>query len=402
MVWLKKGGISLSSIRDFLRDALVQADHLLLALCVSVNLLGIALIYSATRYDATLHSYPVKQVIAMGIGIVLFFLLSQLDIDMVVSKWPWVLAGSLLFIALLAVPGVGHSVGGNRSWIAFPLFSVQPAEMVKLTFSMLLAKQIIWLQQRQGLSHPFSVAQLCAHLGLFVGLIFAVSGDAGSALVYVFIFVVMLWAGGLKLPWFLLGASVLLLAGSALWLALPEDNYWKMRILVCFDHDLDPTYRGFQQTRSLLAIQSGKLQGMGFLHGNLTQASYRSALPARHTDFIFSACCEELGLIGASILLLLLAAIICRCFYIGLTASSPFYSLLAVGYGGMFLFQVVLNVGMCLYVLPVVGLTLPFVSYGGSSLITAYAAIGILSGIQQRGLPRWLQEQAESAWESER
>lgn len=391
----------MSSLRDFVRDALVQADHLLLALCICVNLMGIALIYSATRYDPSLHSYPIKQVIAMGIGIVLFFLLTQLDIDMLMSKWPWVLGGSLLFIALLAVPGVGHSVGGNRSWIAFPLFSVQPAEMVKLTFSMLLARQIVWLQQQRGLSHPLSVCQLCAHLALFVGLIFAVSRDAGSALVYVFIFIVMLWAGGLKLHWFLLGGSVLLLAGSALWMALPEDNYWKMRILVCFDHDLDPTYRGFQQTRSLLAIQSGKLQGMGFLQGNLTQASYQSALPARHTDFIFSACCEELGLIGACILLLLLAAVICRCFYIGITAGSPFYSLVAIGYGGMFLFQVVLNVGMCLYVLPVVGLTLPFVSYGGSALITAYAAMGILSGIKQRGVPRWLQEQVESSWETE-
>lgn len=393
--------MELSSLRDFIRDALIQADHLLLALCIAANLMGIALIYSATRYDSSLHSYPIKQAIAMGIGIVLFFLLSQLDIDMLMSKWIWVLAGSLLLIALLAVPGVGHSVGGNRSWIAFPLFSIQPAEIVKLTFSMLLARQIVRLQQRRGLSHPCSVGLLCAHLLLFVGLIYAVSSDAGSALVYVFIFAVMLWAAGLKLHWFLLGGSVLLLAGCALWMALPEDNYWKMRILVCFDHDLDPTNRGFQQTRSLLAIQSGKLQGMGYLNGNLTQASYQSALPARHTDFIFSACCEELGLIGASILLLLLAAIICRCFYIGIHASTPFYSLVAIGYGGMFLFQVVLNVGMCLYVLPVVGLTLPFISYGGSSLITAYAAMGILSGIRQRGRPRWLQEQAKDVWEAE-
>ncbi|MGM9536805.1 MAG: FtsW/RodA/SpoVE family cell cycle protein [Candidatus Onthomonas sp.] len=393
--------MELSAIRDFIRDAFAQADHILLTLCIAVNLFGIALIYSATRYDAALHSYPIKQAAAMVIGIVLFFLLSQLDMDMVLSKWPWLFAASALFIALLAVPGVGHSVGGNRSWIAFPFFSVQPAEIVKLTFSMLLAKQIVWLQHHGGLSHPLSVVSLCAHLGFFVGLIFLVSRDAGSALVYVFIFAVMVWAGGLKLHWFALGFAVLLLAGSALWLALPEDNYWKMRILVCFDHDLDPTYRGFQQTRSLLAIQSGKLQGMGYLQGNLTQASYRSALPARHTDFIFAACCEELGLIGASILLLLLAAIILRCFWIGLSASSPLYSLVAVGYGGMLLFQVVLNVGMCLYVLPVIGLTLPFISYGGSSLITAYAAMGILSGIKQRSLPRWLQAQAEDAWETE-
>ncbi len=391
----------MSAFRDFLWDAVRQADHVLLALCVAINLFGIAMIYSATRYDSSLSSDAPKQVVAMLIGIVLFFLLSQLDIDVLMSKWPWVLAASLLFIALLAVPGIGHEVGGNRSWIRFPLFSLQPAEMVKLTFSMLLAKQIVSLQNRRGLSHPLSVAQLGGHLLLFVGLIYLVSRDAGSALVYVFIFVVMIWAGGLKARWFALGFAVLVLAGSALWLYLPEDNYWKMRILVCFDHDLDPTYRGFQQTRSLLAIQSGKLHGMGYLNGNLTQASYESALPARHTDFIFSAVCEELGLIGAAALVLLLTALICRCLYIALHASSPFYSLTAMGYTGMLAFQVVLNIGMCLFVLPVIGLTLPFVSYGGSSLITAYAAMGILSGIHQRSLPSWLKEQAEDTWSAE-
>ncbi|MCD7945367.1 MAG: FtsW/RodA/SpoVE family cell cycle protein [Clostridiales bacterium] len=388
----------MSAVKDFILDAVTQADHVLLALCVAVNLYGIALIYSTTRYDTDLQSYPVKQAIAMGIGIVLYFLLSQLDIDTLMSRWYWVFLFSAAFIAILAIPNVGHEVGGNRSWIAFPLFSIQPAELVKLTFTMLLAKQIVFFQRRRALSHPISVFSLCAHVGFFVCLIYLVSDDAGSALVYVFIFLAMVWAGGLKWHWFLLGAAVTVLAGSALWLYLPEDNYWKMRILVCFNHDLDPTYRGFQQTRSLLAIRSGKLTGMGYLQGNLTQASYQSALPARHTDFIFSACCEELGLVGAAVLLLLLTAIILRCIHIALHASTPFYGLIAVGYAGMLLCQVVLNVGMCLFVLPVVGLTLPFVSYGGSSLITAYAAMGILSGIRHRQPPSWLHDQVKDAW----
>ena len=114
----------MSSIRDFIRDALAQADHLLLALCAAVNLFGIALIYSATRYDASLHSYPVKQAIAMVIGVVLFFLISQLDIDMVLSKWPWLFAASALFIALLAVPGITSRP--SRS----PSASVSPGEWV--------------------------------------------------------------------------------------------------------------------------------------------------------------------------------------------------------------------------------------------------------------------------------
>lgn len=388
----------MSAIRDFIRDAIAQADHVLLALCVAVNLFGLALIYSATRYDVTLHGNLSKQIVAMVIGILLYFLLSQLDLDAVLSKWPWILGFSILFIVLLAIPGIGHEVGGNRSWINLPLVSVQPAEIVKLTFTMLFAKQIVYLQQNHDLNHPLSVFSLCAHVGFFVVLIYLVSGDAGSALVYVLIALVMIWAAGLKSYWFLLGAAVVFLAASALWLYLPEDNYWKMRILVCFNHDLDPTYRGFQQTRSLLAIQSGKLNGMGYLQGNLTQAAYNSALPARHTDFIFSVCCEELGMIGGLLLLVLLLAIVFRCIYIALNASTPLYGLIAMGYSGMLLFQIILNVGMCLYVLPVIGLTLPFVSYGGSSLITAYAAMGILSGIKQRSLPDWLQGTQEENW----
>ena len=218
---------------------------------------------------------------------------------------------------------------------------------------------------------------------------------------YVFLFAIMVWAGGLHWSWFLLGLVGIVLGGSMLWLRLPEDNYWKMRILVCLNHDLDPMYRGFQQTRSLLAIQSGKGTGMGYLQGNLTQAAYRSALPARHTDFIFSSCCEELGLLGAAVLLLLLTAIILRCIHISIHAGTAFDALLAMGYAGMFLVQVMLNIGMCLYVLPVIGLTLPFVSYGGSSLITAYAAMGILSGIRLRSLPSWLHDPQGDGWSQE-
>lgn len=391
----------MSGLRDWLWDVFRQADHLLLGLCVAVNLFGIALIYSATRYDPTLHSYPMKQGTAMVIGIVLFFLLSQLDLETVLARWPWLLGCSLAFLSLLAIPGVGHSVGGNRSWIAFPLFSVQPAEIVKLTFTMLLARQIVSLQRSRGISHPLSVAELCGHAALFVGLIFAVSRDAGTALVYLAVFVAMLWAAGLHFAWFALGAVVCALAGSLLWLRLPEDNYWKMRLLVCLNHDLDPAFRGFQQTRSLLAVQSGKLWGMGYLRGNLTQAPYRSALPARHTDFIFSVCCEELGLMAAAALMLLLTGLILRCIHIAVHAGNPAFALIALGYAVLFLVQILLNIGMCLFLLPVIGLTLPFVSYGGSSLITAYAAMGILSGIRQWTVPDWLRESREDPWAEE-
>ena len=171
-----------------------------------------------------------------------------------------------------------------------------------------------------------------------------------------------------------------------------------MRIRVVLDHALDPMDTGWNQARSLLAIRSGGLTGEGYLQGILTQNPSRNYLPERYTDFIFSTCAEELGMVGCILLLALLAAIILRCLYVGLTARSAFSALVAMGYGGMLIFQVVLNVGMCLYVLPVVGITLPFISYGGSSLITLYAAMGFVSGIKMRSLPSWLSDRTDIEW----
>ena len=152
--------------------------------------------------------------------------------------------------------------------------------------------------------------------------------------------------------------------------------------------------KGWQQSRSILAIGSGGLTGMGYLNGIQTQSEYPTSLPARETDEIFAVCGEEFGLVGCLLLLALLAAIILRCIWVARRACSPKSAFIAMGYAGMLLAQVGVNVGMCLYVFPVVGLTLPFISYGGSSIITMYAAMGVVSGIKMRSLPSWLRDRS--------
>jgi len=224
-------------------------------------------------------------------------------------------------------------------------------------------------------------------------LIAVICGDMGMCMVYIFLFVTMAWTAGVKLYWFLIGAVTAVGGFVLAWKTVLQSSrfeYIRMRFLVVLDHNLDPLDRGFQQNRSLLALGSGGFSGQGFLNGTQTQAPYSSALPARHTDFIFSACGEELGMLGCLLILILLAAIILRCFHIGRTSASPFCAYTAITFGGMLLIQTVFNVGMCLYVLPVMGLTLPFFSYGGSSLITLYAAMGVVSGLKANSLPSWL------------
>ena len=162
-------------------------------------------------------------------------------------------------------------------------------------------------------------------------------------------------------------------------------DYVCQRFLEIFDHDLGLLGTGFQQARSLLAIGSGQVTGQGYLQGTQTQSASASALPARHTDFIFSVAGEELGLVGCLAILALLGAILLRCVWLqGLgRAGTPLFASVAMGVAGMFGAQTLLNVGMCLYVAPVVGVTLPFFSYGGSSLLMAFGAVGILLSMRQ-------------------
>ena len=134
---------------------------------------------------------------------------------------------------------------------------------------------------------------------------------------------------------------------------------------------------------------------MGFLHGKQTQSAASTNLPARHTDFIFAVCGEEFGLIGCCVVLLLLLAIIVRCVWVSRRAKSHMSAYIAIGFAGMLMVQTILNVGMCLYVMPVIGLTLPFISYGGSSTLTLFIAMGVVSSIKMRPLPSWLKDRSQ-------
>ena len=161
-------------------------------------------------------------------------------------------------------------------------------------------------------------------------------------------------------------------------------KYMLDRFIVVFDHSYDPLGKGWQQSRSLLAIGSGGVFGQGYMQGTQTHSSYRTNLPARHTDLIFAVCGEELGLVGCLAVMALLAAIIFRVLTVAKRAETPFQSNVCVGMAAMLIFQTAINIGMCLFVVPVIGITLPFFSYGGSSIVTLFAAMGVVSSIKKR------------------
>ncbi len=388
-----------SPVREFFK----KGDLMLLFLCLLSSGYGLLLIFSATRYENSYKSVIV-QFIGIILGVVAYMLITFVDLQLFIDKhWKPTLIASIILILLLLTP-LGLSVGGNLNWLAiskiipgFPL-NLQPNEIVKLPFILLLSLQITKIQdQGRDISSLPSLIQIGGFTVFMLGLIAVVCGDMGMCVIYMMIFVFMAWASGVKVRWFVLVGGGLILAAVILWLfVLPDTKWWNdyriMRFRVVLDHDLDPMNKGYQQTRSLLAIGSGQLFGQGYLQGPYTQSASASTLPARQTDFIFAVCGEELGLVGCMLLLLILGSVVLRCIWVGRHASTPFDAYVCMGVAGMLLVQIALNVGMCLFVLPVMGLTLPFISYGGSSIITLFAAMGLVSSVKARTLPSWLRD----------
>ncbi len=387
-----------------LGDMLRQADWVLFGLCSLATFYGMLLILSATH---TVYNGTLKYVAVQGVGYLLgslfYFLLSSLDVVELSKKWKWVLGFNVGLIALLLTP-FGMTRNGNRAWLGvndigkklgvgvlknFP-FYVQPAEIVKITFIILLAKQLVYLREEHDLKRLRNVMQPVVHVFFMFALYYVISRDAGSGLVYLFVFVCMAFAAGIALRWMLLGIGGVAGAFYAAWHFQILRGDWYKRIKVVFDHSFEPLGAGWQQTRGMLALGSGGLTGQGLFRGTQTQSPARSALPERQTDYIFCVCGEELGFVGCALIILLLLAIVVRCFIVARDAAYPMESLVCVGMAGMLIFQTVANIGMCLFLLPVVGLTLPFFSYGGTSVMTLFAAMGVVSGIKKRSRPEWL------------
>lgn len=381
----------LQRAKNLFLDIFRQSDPVLLALCCAATVFGMVEIASATHYMGT-WKYVIVQGGAAAIGVMAYLLISMVDIGELSKYWKWMLLFSAVVILLLRTPlGVDDGTG-NRAWLHIPGFpvSLQPAELVKLSFAVVLARQLVWLKEEARLNSFGSVAFLGIHLMALVGLYYMISGDMGSALVYIFMFAAMAFVAGLSLRWFALGLVGGGVAFYLLWETDRISQYMKDRFRLVLDHDMDPLGVGWHQNHSVMALGSGKLTGQGLFHGTQTQSPFSGSLPARHTDFIFSAIGEELGLIGCVAVLLLLSAIVIRCLMVAGKANTRLESYVCVGLAAMLIFQIIINVGMCLFLVPVIGLTLPFISYGGSSLVTLYAAMGVVSGVHKRTVPEWL------------
>lgn len=359
-----------------------ESDMLLLTLCIISSIFGIVLIYSATR-SLNSNREVYVQIVSLVLGIGLYILFSLLDVDTIADKARILYVLSILFISTLFIWGT--EVSGNRAWLDFGIVRVQPAEVTKIPYIIILAKMISTFKDKKTLNNAIPLIQIVAVFGGLFAFIVLSSGDLGSALVYVFILFVMLFIGGVDLRWLLLGI-VLFVGVTVLAYHTVLSDYQKLRIIAPYDPTIDPTGRDvkWQSNQSQYAIAAGNFLGSGLFKGKMTQSGI---VPKQYTDFIFSVAGEELGFVGCFLIVMLLVVIIIRCFIVGMRSNSTVGMLVCSGTAAMLMAQTFENIGMCIGLTPVIGLTLPFFSAGGSSLITMFVAMGIVSGIKMRPKP---------------
>ena len=365
-----------------LKDFSKKADWVLLILCLVTAGFGLIVIASATnapKFEGNAR-YIIIQLVAIGLGVLMFALVSSIDVDVISEHRMAMLVFNTVLLLMLIPFGTDNNTG-NRSWLDFPLIpvNIQPAEICKITYILIMAS--VMASHQNNISGIPSVMHMVLHLGLLVGLNMALSRDAGVSLIFVFIFIGMAFGGGVSLWWFALAIGAIAAAIPVVWPLLGD--YQRERILVLIDPTFDAQGIGarYHSKINLQSLTGGGLTGQGLFNGNRTQGGN---LFAQHTDYIFSSIGEELGFFGCVIVMLLELAIIARCVYVGVRCQDYMRRQICYGAASALMFQVMINVGMCIGVMPVIGLTLPLISYGGSSVVTIFAMLGLVSGAYAR------------------
>ena len=361
--------------KQYLLHAVRSVDPVLFFSVMLLGIISIVTVYGAV--DNFGQSKLKMQVAMFIVGSIATVLIASVDFRIIVDRlWLPMLIASAAILAITLVFGESgvNMETGNRSWLRIPIinYMIQPSEFVKFAFVCSFAKHLFDLQS--VINKPRSVLLLALHAGVIVGLIL-LSGDLGVALVYIAIIAIMLFCAGLH-PAYFGGAGVLvLLLSPYLWDQL--EPYQQRRIVVGFNPELDPLGKGYQPLLSRQAISNGGFYGNG-IHGGY----YYEILGASHTDFIFATICEKFGFLGGLLVMILFMVIVARIFMIARFAiHSDYGGLICVGVGAMFVVQILENIGMNLAMRPVVGITLPFLSCGGSSMLATFMMVGLVHSV---------------------
>lgn len=360
----------------FDRRLISHFDWTLLLLTLALLSVGVMAVSSATYVAGQrLSPWAIRQLSWTALGLIGMFAAFAVDYRRL-ERWVYPLYGISL-VLLLLVPILGSFGGGARRWIALGFFSLQPSELAKATLLLVLARYFHRYASPQGyglreLVYPAILVAIPA------GLILT-EPNLGTATILGLLFLSLVFPAGIRL-------GTLALAGVAGSSVLPllwhyMKPYQKQRVSSFLNPDLDPLGAGYHMIQSKITVGSGMLWGKGFLQGTQNRLDF---LPEKHTDFVFAVLAEEWGFVGALVLLTLYAALLGRLLVIAWEARDRFGALLAVGAASMVFWQLLINIGMNIGVLPVVGVPLPLLSYGGSSLLTVMITLGLALNVSTR------------------
>ncbi len=349
-------------------------DVKLLFAVIIASLFGIFVINSAAHALPGSSRYVVVQSAAFLLGLIAAVVIANMDYSILYSLRHVAMGVGGVLLVLVLILGFGREDTGTQGWINIGFVNIQPAEIAKVCFLVTMSSHISHIHE--DINSISNIGLLILHLAVPVGLIL-LQPDTGTAMVFIFMFIVMMFFAGISYKYIFSAIGVGAVGFFGIW-NFYLNNIQKARIFSFLDPESDPLGTGYHIIQSKIAVGSGELFGSGYMQGTQTQMGY---LPERQTDFIFSVICEELGFIGAIIVIALLFFIIYRIFINARRARDTFGEMLCIGAGAMLLFHTVENIGMCINLLPITGIPLPFFSYGGSNMLTSMIAIGIVCSV---------------------
>lgn len=371
-------GRIMARIADFIRET----DKLMVILCVAATSYGCLAVYSATRYLDTLRPLLV-QLVGMVIGIVAAIVISGIDFEKF-SKY-WYLFAILGVIPVILTFFIGWAPEGtdDKAWLDLGFTTFQPSELLKICFIITFATHLSHI--KVNINKLKTLIPVCLH-GMFPVLLIHFQGDDGTALVFAVMVLCMMWAAGVSWKYFVLAFTALVACSPIIYFVIMNDEQ-RTRLVNMFDIESDIMGATYQPYRGRMALANGGFRGQGLFNGSLTQVG---GVPEGQNDFIFVSIGEELGFLGCMAVLILLAAIGFRAISIARNCNKQSGKIMCIGFFGMLLAQIIMNVGMCIAVLPVIGVTLPFFSAGGTSLICMYLGVGLVLSVYKHRNTRTL------------
>ncbi len=362
-------GRIIGRIADFIRET----DKLLLSLVLFSSLYGCLAVFSSTRYLSSMRPFVV-QFLSMVFGVVAAMIISAFDYETFIKRWYFFVAVGIIPVILTFFIGFAPEGTDDKAWLDLGITTFQPSELLKICFIITFSAHLSSI--KSNINKLKYLIPVCIH-GAFPVLLIHFQGDDGTALVFAVMVLCMMWAAGVSWKYFLGALTAAVIASPLVYFFVMNEDQ-RSRIVSIFDIESDIQGSTYQQYYGRMALANGGISGQGLFKGELTQIGF---VPEGQNDFIFVSIGEELGFLGCMAVILLLGAVCLRSIRVARICSKDSGKLICVGFFGMIFAQIIINIGMCTAVLPVIGVTLPFFSAGGTSLLCLYLGVGLVLGV---------------------